>query len=199
MFDNKDSEQTRQRHHRGQQAYVPSSVAHLPSSDSNLPQHASLMRLLPGHVAHRNLTRHTEAIHQMQRTHGNRAVQRQTCEPANRAYQSRYTDGELVQIAQCHERERQAKLTVPELVQEHIAKTQSIKAFYEDQEAQKQALAVDDAQRAITGLPTDWAMWGEVDRPGRLDRPQYDNVSPALDHSELQERERQREYEEHFR
>ena len=69
------------------------------------------------------------------------------------------------------------------------------KAFIEEQQAKKHDEEIDDAQRALTGLPPDWFTRGQAP-PGPLEQPEYDDVSPALNPWELKELERQREFEE---
>ncbi len=86
-----------------------------------------------------------------------------------------------------------AQPSVPEMVQEHIARAQGAKAFHEGQQAKKHDQEIDDAQRAITGLPPDWFMRGAAP-PGTLEQPQYDDVSPALNPWELQELQRENEF-----
>ncbi len=86
-----------------------------------------------------------------------------------------------------------AQPSVPEMVQEQIARAQSTKAFIEWQQAKNHDQEIDDAQRAITTLPPDWFMRGK-DPHGTLERPQYDDVSPALNPWELQEQQRENEF-----
>ncbi|HKP54618.1 MAG TPA: hypothetical protein VJ183_18430 [Chloroflexia bacterium] len=86
-----------------------------------------------------------------------------------------------------------AQPTVSEMVQEQIARAQGAKAFHEGQQAKQHDQAIDDAQRAVTGLPPDWFTWGK-DPPGPLEQPQYEDVSPALNPWELQELQRENEF-----
>jgi hypothetical protein len=78
------------------------------------------------------------------------------------------------------------------MVQEHIAKVQGMKAFHEGEQAKKHDQEIDDAQRAITGLPPDWAYMRD-ETPGTLERPEYEDVSPALNPLEQDELEREKE------
>jgi hypothetical protein len=82
--------------------------------------------------------------------------------------------------------------TVTEMVQGHIAQAQAQKALIEKQQADKHEHEIDNAQRAITGLPPDWFLRGQ-DPPGTLEQPEYENVSPALDQRELEQLEYERE------
>ena len=86
-----------------------------------------------------------------------------------------------------------AQPSLPEMVQEQIARAQGEKAFLEGQQEKQHDQEIDDAQRGITGLPPDWFMWGE-DPAGTLEQPQYDDVSPALNPWELQELQRENEF-----
>ncbi len=79
-----------------------------------------------------------------------------------------------------------AQPSISEMVQEHIARAQGAAAFYERQQAEKHDQEIDGAQRAITGLPPDWFMQGK-DPKGMLEQPQYHDVSPALNSSELED------------
>ena len=133
----------------------------------------------------------------MQRTHGNRAVQRQEYSPALPPFlMGPLTMGWDYLLHSLGPSSlppfNPGQPSIPEMVQEHIAKVQGTKAFYEGEQARKHDIAIGDAQRAITGRPAEWAMLPDHS-PGTLEEPQYEDVSPALNPWELQELERERE------
>jgi hypothetical protein len=74
---------------------------------------------------------------------------------------------------------RPGQASVPEMVQDHVTQILGRKAFIDRQLAEKHEDEIDDAQRAITGLPPDWFLGGE-DPPGTLELPEYSDVSPNL-------------------
>jgi hypothetical protein len=87
---------------------------------------------------------------------------------------------------------RPGQPTVSEMVQDHVSQIRGRKAFIDMQLAEKHENEIDDAQRAITGLPPDWFLRGQ-DPPGTLEHQEYENVSPALDQWELEQLEYERE------
>jgi len=143
----------------------------------------------------------TQHLLQLQRTYGNRAVQRQ----ADGGYEPSFPPflmGPLtmgfdyllhsVGPSSLPPITDPAQPSVAEMVQQQIGRAN----FAHDELAKKQAQDTDDAQRALTGLPPDWAMYGGAEPPRTLERPEYDDVSPTLNPWELQELERQKEFEE---
>jgi hypothetical protein len=139
---------------------------------------------------------HAQVVLNSQRVHGNRAVQRASdgeggysptlppflMGPATLGFDyllHSLGPGSLPPF-------RPGQTTVSEMVQGHIAQAQARKAFIEQQQADKHEHEIDNAERAITGLPPDWFLRGE-DPPGTLEQPEYENVSPALDEGELQQ------------
>jgi hypothetical protein len=78
--------------------------------------------------------------------------------------------------------------TVSEMVQQLIGKSQFERGLVEKQQEQ----AIDNSQRALTGLPPDWFTRGQG-LPDPLELHQYHDVSPALNWRELQDREEEKE------